>query len=66
MVEFNEFYDSVTISNEARTTAINETAEDFGGTRKAYNIWEFDNIESVEKFIFMYNLKHADQNTKNR
>ena len=66
MVEFDEFYDEFTISNETRANAIHETAKDFGGVRKAYNMWEFDNIESVEKFIFMYNLKHAYQSKKNR
>jgi len=58
MLEFDEFYAS-TVDIKAELIAI--IAEEFAGRRMAYNMWEFENKETADKFIFMYRLKYANQ-----
>ncbi len=58
LLEFDEFYSAdVNIKSEL----IDIIATEFAGRRMAYNMWEFENKEIAEKFIFMYRLKYANQ-----
>ena len=58
MLEFDEFY-ATDVS--IRAEVIDIIAEEFAGRRMAYNMWEFENREKADKFIFMYRLKYANQ-----
>lgn len=58
LLEFDEFYSSnVSIKAEL----IDIIAIEFAGRRMAYNMWEFENKDKAEEFIFMYRLKYANQ-----
>jgi hypothetical protein len=57
LVEFDEFYThSFSVSSED----IDKTANEFAGRRMAYNMWEFENTAKAEEFMFVFNLKHAN------
>jgi len=58
MLEFDEFY-AANVNIKAELIAI--IAEEFAGRRMAYNMWEFENRETADKFIFMYRLKYENQ-----
>jgi hypothetical protein len=57
LLEFDEFY-SVDIN--IRAEVIDTIAAEFAGRRMAYNMWEFENKEKADEFIFMYRLKYAN------
>lgn len=59
VLEFDEFYAS---DVSIRAEVIDAAANKFAGRRTAYNMWEFENKEKAEEFIFMYRLKYANQN----
>jgi len=58
LLEFDEFY-SVDVS--IRAEVVDTIASEFSGRRMAYNMWEFENREKADEFIFMYRLKYANQ-----
>jgi hypothetical protein len=58
MLELDEFYVSTT---PIKAELIDLIAHEFAGRRMAYNMWEFENRETADKFIFMYRLKYANQ-----
>lgn len=58
MLEFDEFYAT---NVDIRAEVIDIIAHEFAGRRMAYNMWEFENREKADKFIFMYRLKYANQ-----
>ena len=58
MLEFDEFYAS---NVYIKAELIDIIAEEFAGRRMAYNMWEFENREKADEFIFMYRLKYANQ-----
>lgn len=59
MLEFDEFYAT---DVNIRAEVIDIIAHEFAGRRMAYNMWEFENREKADEFIFMYRLKYANQN----
>ena len=58
MLEFDEFYASNT---SIKAELIDLIATEFAGRRMAYNMWEFENKEKANEFIFMYRLKYENQ-----
>jgi hypothetical protein len=58
LLEFDEFY-ATDVS--IRAEVIDIIAEEFAGRRMAYNMWEFENREKADEFIFMYRLKYENQ-----
>ena len=58
MLEFDEFYAT---NVDIRAEVIDIIAHEFAGRRMAYNMWEFENREKADEFIFMYRLKYANQ-----
>jgi hypothetical protein len=58
LLEFDEFY---SVDVNIRAEVIDAIAAEFAGCRKAYNMWEFENREKVDEFIFMYRLKYENK-----
>jgi len=58
LLEFDEFY-GVDVSIKAEI--IDAIATEFAGRRTAYNMWEFENREKADEFIFMYRLKYENK-----
>jgi len=58
LLEFDKFY-GVDVSIKAEV--IDAIATEFAGRRTAYNMWEFENREKADKFIFMYRLKYENK-----
>jgi len=59
MLEFDEFYASTI---DIKAELIDLIAKEFAGRRMAYNMWEFENREKADEFVFMYRLKYENQN----
>ena len=58
LLEFDEFY---SVDVNIRAEVVDTIAAEFAGRRMAYNMWEFENREKADEFIFMYRLKYANQ-----
>ena len=58
VLEFEEFYRLVT---EETVNAVVAMTEEYGARRTAYNMWEFENKEKAEEFVFMYRLKYENK-----
>lgn len=66
VVVFEEFLDDHIIENfndypTERLKLILEVATMFKCRRTAYNMWEFPDTETAEKFMFTFNLKNGIQ-----
>lgn len=66
VVVFEEFLDDHVMEAiddypTERLKQIMEVATTFKCRRTAYNMWEFPDIETAEKFMFTFNLKNGTQ-----
>lgn len=57
VLEFEEFYG---IQVQETVDAVCALAKEHNARRTAYNMWEFENQKSAEKFIFLYRLKYEN------
>lgn len=63
ILEFEEFYSK---DDPERIQLIDSISKDYNGVRKAYNMWQFENYSTAEKFVFMYRLKYENSSKENR
>lgn len=62
VLEFEEFYVQ---DDTSRVQIIDQLSKEFNARRMAYNMWEFIDHETAEKFVFLYRLKYENNRKAN-